>query len=84
MAGSPAEQDGGADHDGRQREAHLVQVLPLTQKDLCQDLVGESDPWTSKTPSTCNYVGQLDYPIIDHIPLKGKHCTDQHTKVIFC
>ena len=43
LSGAPAEQDGGADHDGGQREAHLVQVLPLPQKDLCQDLVGEFD-----------------------------------------
>ena len=48
MAGAPAEQDGGADHDSGQREAHLAQVPPLPQEDLRQESLGEpSYPATS-------------------------------------
>ena len=48
LAGAPVEQDGGADHDSGQREAHLAQVPPLPEEDLRQESLGEpSDPATS-------------------------------------
>ena len=45
LSGAPAEQDGGADHDGGQCEADLAQVLALPQKDLRQESLG--DAWTT-------------------------------------
>ena len=42
VAGAPAEQDCGADHDGEQREAHLAEVHPLPQEDLCQESLGDT------------------------------------------